>query len=306
MFLKGVVEDINDPLKIGRVRIRIVGKHPFKDTVNDNEKMFVNDLPWATPIFPANSSAISGECNFSVPQLGSVVVCGYFDDGDEQEPFYIGTIPLPLKIKPNTSKGFCDPSGTYPKDGLNPISKLATDPTYDKPNTLVTNTLFSEPDNAKNSVYPKNKVIETESGHVIELDDSKNNPRIRILHTSGSFIEFHSNGNIVYKSNGSGYTLIENNLNTNVAGNINTNVIGNINTKAFMENHDLGGSLEVNAEGLVKIESGGSTSIKSSSISIEGSTTCKSSFGVETAASGVLVGLSGNVLIANQGIIVSI
>ena len=51
----GVVEDRNDPLNLGRVRVRCFGIH------TDNKELIPTDaLPWATPIMPFNSASISG------------------------------------------------------------------------------------------------------------------------------------------------------------------------------------------------------------------------------------------------------
>jgi hypothetical protein len=55
-------------------------------------------------------------------------------------------------------------------------------------------------DNAsKSTVYPFNKVTETESGHIVEFDDTPHSERIHIYHRSGSFFEFHPNGDKVDK-----------------------------------------------------------------------------------------------------------
>ena len=55
-------------------------------------------------------------------------------------------------------------------------------------------------DNAsKSTVYPFNKVTETESGHIVEFDDTPGAERIHIYHRSGSFFEFHPNGDKVDK-----------------------------------------------------------------------------------------------------------
>ena len=54
-------------------------------------------------------------------------------------------------------------------------------------------TTMSNPYNAR---YPFNRVNQTESGHVIEIDDTPNGERINIQHMSGSFIEMHPDGPI--------------------------------------------------------------------------------------------------------------
>ena len=55
MMYQGVVEDRNDPLQLGRVRVRFVGIH-----TEDKQKIATEDLPWAYPIQPITSAAMSG------------------------------------------------------------------------------------------------------------------------------------------------------------------------------------------------------------------------------------------------------
>lgn len=59
---------------------------------------------------------------------------------------------------------------------------------------------WSEPTTPYAAVYPYNKVTQTESGHVFELDDTPGAERVHIFHRSGSFVEFHPNGTVVFKS----------------------------------------------------------------------------------------------------------
>lgn len=62
--------------------------------------------------------------------------------------------------------------------------------------------------------YPYNHVIQSEGGHTIELDDTKNQERIRIQHSrtndesEGSFVEWQSNGDKVDKIYGNGYEIV--------------------------------------------------------------------------------------------------
>lgn len=90
----GVVEDNNDPLLIGRARVRIFGYHPAykatEDSYNDQENNVVSssELPWAVPVMPINMSN-----TYSKIALGQWV-CGFFLDGKEaQEPAILGMMP---------------------------------------------------------------------------------------------------------------------------------------------------------------------------------------------------------------------
>jgi hypothetical protein len=48
--------------------------------------------------------------------------------------------------------------------------------------------------------YPYNKTITTESGHVLELDDTPRAERIHVYHKSGSYVEIFPDGSIITKS----------------------------------------------------------------------------------------------------------
>ena len=72
VWWQGRVEDVNDPLEIGRCRVRILGYH------SDNKTDIpTNSLPWAYPANPINSRP--GETALG-PVIGSWVM-GFFRDG---------------------------------------------------------------------------------------------------------------------------------------------------------------------------------------------------------------------------------
>lgn len=58
------------------------------------------------------------------------------------------------------------------------------------------------------TIYPFNKVYESESGHVIEIDDTPGSERIHQFHRSGTFQEIHPNGDSVTKVVRDNYTSI--------------------------------------------------------------------------------------------------
>ena len=88
-FYRGVVEDINDPEKAGRVRIRILGIHSDNKTYVKTQ-----DLPWA---IPATSIGVDGGGlrnigNFKVPDIGSQVFL-FFEAEDHNFPVYFAAAP---------------------------------------------------------------------------------------------------------------------------------------------------------------------------------------------------------------------
>ena len=118
----GVVENTNDPLKLGRVQVRIFGVH------TDNLALIpTSDLPWALSSYSTNTSK-----SFSSLLEGDHVI-GYFPDGvSAQAPIVLGVIPGVLSQKWDYNKGFSpqskNPVKTDKPDGL-------TGPGLDVPTT---------------------------------------------------------------------------------------------------------------------------------------------------------------------------
>jgi len=84
----GLVIDVNDPLKLDRVKVRIQGIHTHDTTLIPNE-----DLPWAQVAIPVTEGGSSGiGANSSIKPRAQVF--GFFLDGkNSQMPLVIGSIP---------------------------------------------------------------------------------------------------------------------------------------------------------------------------------------------------------------------
>ena len=80
----GTVVDLNDPLKIGRVRVRALGVY---DKIKDK------DLPWAQVVVPINQGAHEGNGQYLGLLKGSQVFGMFLDGQNSQLPMVIGTIP---------------------------------------------------------------------------------------------------------------------------------------------------------------------------------------------------------------------
>jgi hypothetical protein len=80
----GVVEDINDPLTLGRCKVRCFGYHPAKST----NLVPTEDLPWAVSIHPLNTPNLYG-----TPRLGDWVFGFFLDALSAQEPAILGYLP---------------------------------------------------------------------------------------------------------------------------------------------------------------------------------------------------------------------
>ena len=82
-YFYGIVEDRQDPLKVGRVRVRIHGIH-----TDDKLLIASSDLPWCQVILPTTSAGLSGLGTGHGLVEGSTVF-GYFRDQAKQ--VYMGS-----------------------------------------------------------------------------------------------------------------------------------------------------------------------------------------------------------------------
>jgi|694.fasta_scaffold00325_84 hypothetical protein len=258
----GFVESRQDPLKLGRVKVRCVGWHA------DNKMQLSTDaLPWAQVSLPTNN------INPYAPKEGEMVF-GFFTDGEmAQEPIVLGVFPsIPLKPA-NIQEAYSDPrtsaelaksprtpeSKTYNTDGtgIEIVEKTQANNyplNLDEPTTsrlarndsdtiiktyiqerkenkvtgvsTVTST-WNEPETKYDTVYPYNKVMETESGHIVEYDDTPGKERIHIAHRNGSFTEWYPNGDRVEKITKDKYSIVMKDDNVYIMGDCNITVQGN-------------------------------------------------------------------------------
>jgi len=81
----GIVEDTQDPLKLGRLKVRV--PHVYGSNVSGTGYIGVNDLPWAMPAgMPAGGSSASG--GFShLPGVGDKVYVRFLD-GEPEKPIW--------------------------------------------------------------------------------------------------------------------------------------------------------------------------------------------------------------------------
>ena len=300
----GVVEDRQDPIKLGRCRVRCVGWH-----AEDKMKLPTNMLPWATPAYPPNNT------NTYAPKEGDMVF-GFFTDGESaQDPVLLGVFPgIPLKAA-NSQEAFSDPrtdaelanaprtpaSKTYNTNGSGIIitekQKAESYPReLDEPTTSriarneseyitktyiqerkdnvvkgvpTVNSNWTEPTTPYDAKYPYNNVMETESGHIMEFDDTPGKERIHLAHRSGSFEERYPNGDKVEKITRDNYTIIMKDDNVYIMGKCNITVQGDaevyVQKNAFVKvdgNVDVkvGGNYNEQVGGTYTVQSGGNMS----------------------------------------------
>lgn len=267
MFYIGIVENNNDPLKLGRLQVRIYGVHTFNREDVELNYLPTEKLPWAMPIFPISNSCIDGISDFTGIVKGTkVIIC--FMDSYQQMPFYIGVLPFALDKEVDFSNGFTDPNSVHPNsDFINEssISRLARNENIDKTYVKQRNdnrTSWSdgqEPESAYNAQYPYNRVFETESGIVIELDSTPNNVRINIWHPSGYYTEIDNNGSKTEKTVGTNIE-INNDKTVIVKGNYKTEVDGEVNIKTS--------GIKINTDGDIEVTTSGNITLNATRISL--------------------------------------
>ena len=263
----GVVEDRQDPQKLGRVRVRCLGYH-----TENNEKLPTQNLPWAHPMNPITSATVSGVGQTPLGPVEGTWVVGFFQDGaDAQTPIVMGTLPgvpkdLPVK---DDKRGFQDTlNGNYPKykdetdvnrlavnDEENPhptltLRKADRDLAVGVANvdatTIVDDVLtaddggfWDEPETTYAATYPYNHVYETEGGHIREYDDTVGAKRIHERHASGTGYEIDNEGTKITRVKKDNYCI--------VAGDEYVHIQG---TNGGKETYDGGLRVKVNALGL--------------------------------------------------------
>lgn len=82
----------------------------------------------------------------------------------------------------------------------------------------------------RNTEYPYNHVLETESGHIKEYDDTPYAERIYEKHKSGTFYEIDADGNKVTRVVGQNYEIVAGNSFVNIKGDVNLTVDSNCKT----------------------------------------------------------------------------
>lgn len=195
----GVVEDRDDPEKLGRLRVRV---HHYHD---DKSLIPTEDLPWAFVMLPVISSSLQ-QVGISPTgiQVGSTVV-GFFADGNE------GQIPVILGSMPG-----------IPDTGHD-VNSLARGT-----QNLAKSQLGPEPASAYAAKYPFNKTVTTERGHAFEVDDTPGKERIHMYHRTGTYMEIDEKGRRVNKIVADDYEIIAGNQEVFIKGNVNIVVKGNV------------------------------------------------------------------------------
>jgi lysozyme len=128
----GIVENRDDPLKLGRCQVRIMGKHTY-----DKSILPTADLPWAYPMQAINSAAMNGIGRAPIGAVEGTTVVIMFRDHDEQNPIILGS----LGGIPQTASSVDqeDNGPVLKKDGYTPTENSST-VTDENGNAITTDT----------------------------------------------------------------------------------------------------------------------------------------------------------------------
>lgn len=153
IFYTGKVENRNDPLKLGRCQVRVMGIH-----TSDVSVLPTTDLPWSHPVSPIGSSSVNGVgISNTGLQEGSIVIV-WFADGDknQQLPIIFGSV-----------------AGIPQDDANNPLSVQQSEVTFDEntqqtitPNTPAPNVSGEEaiPEDAVQNARPARTFTLSDAG----------------------------------------------------------------------------------------------------------------------------------------------
>ena len=198
----GLVENISDPLKLGRVKVRVFGRHDIREGTKYN--IATEDLPWSQVVMPATTPAINGTGHSVNLAIGSLV-CGTFLDISAQEFIVMGSLPTKTEgVEDNNVRvrAEADPNADEELGSYQPASTYAPQ-------------------------YPYNNVMETESGHVKEYDDTPGAERIMERHKSGTQYEIAANGSKTERIVRDNYQLVVGHDTLEVFGDVRIIVSGN-------------------------------------------------------------------------------
>lgn len=232
----GKVEDIEDPLKLGRARVRILNIHNKSTSLVPKEK-----LPWALIL---NTPLSASYNKIGISPVGidkDTTVVGFFLDGSEcNQPIILGT--LSGTDLQDENKNDLPPEAR----GIDEVKKDQIGP---------------EPKSSFKSKYPFNRVLRTKAGHVIEIDDTPDHERIHIFHTKGSYIEINKDGDTVQKVIGQGYQIYNKDNKVYLKGKLDVEAEGAVTILAK-------GDLKLQSDGKIDMIAGGEINIQGSKINL--------------------------------------
>lgn len=200
----GLVEDNNDTEhQIGRVKVRIFGYNAGIGILPTEM------LRWFVPINSNNAQLNGVGVSPTGYKIGSFVF-GFYIDEEMQNGIIIGSVAGihdEINDVNDIARGVISEHITALRDSVKKGHETSTDATWDEPETPYA------------AVYPENMTYTTSSGHVIEVDDTKDAERIKVFHRTGTMLEIHPDGTIVRRHVKDDYRLTTGNKFSSTEGN---------------------------------------------------------------------------------------
>ena len=261
----GVVEDRDDPSQLGRVKVRCYGWHtddksqistedlPWAIPVSPIQSASVSGIgqsptglvegSWVFGIF------IDGNRAQEPMVLGSIAgapsnfadVTKGFNDPFGGYPKYIDDSDVNYGARESrfseASYWINRTAGRLEGDQQTEIEyNVATPPRVssvapDRQESYYEETKWKEPyvggEEDATPIYPFNHIYESESGHIVEFDDTEGQRRYHRYHPSGSFEEVVDSGDRTVKIVGKDYELVLDGKNIYIDGDLNVTITGN-------------------------------------------------------------------------------
>lgn len=228
---RGIVKDINDPKKLGRVVCSVP------------EVLGGVFTGWAFPILPTGT--VGGIGSFVPPPLEAGVWVE-FEGGHVDRPIYSGgwaAEPGGQSELPALARGIKDESANAPK---------GTDTT-----TMGDGHTVPEPHAPFGAQAGHNAVYKTPAGIVIEIDSTPGKERIHLWHPTGAWFEMHPDGSRVECAKGDRYSIVFGSDTVHAKGDCNIMAEGDVRiTASGKVRIDAAGEAQVNAQ-TVKLADGG-------------------------------------------------
>ena len=224
IWFMGVVEDRDDPLKLGRVKIRCFGWHP-----NDKSELPTEGLPWAQTIQPVTAPP--------APSSGLIEgtwVFGFFIDGeDAQRPMVVGQVPG-YKFDGDGKNGESElPRAGRVEEGYPSFQSQVREKqrVTDIPYDVFKESTWDEPEEPKDKTYPYVQTLSSEAGFITETIYKQPDQSRQVTYdTSGGYEERRSpSGDKIVKVVGDNYEIVCGTSYMYVKGDVNLTVDGNIN-----------------------------------------------------------------------------
>ena len=187
----GIVEDVKDPLKLGRCKVRCIGYHP--------PEISVEDLPWALTMHSPNTWNM-----YNMPDVGDWVFGFFLDSASNQEPAILAYVPG-IPIKGSNTETYLGAKPRSYKDTQKFIRTFASivnytenvDPKIDLEKVIVWE---SKSDSKKEGghgnyilFYDKENeetvVLSSSGDHQIRLNDNKNEKYVSVYSSGGNYLK---------------------------------------------------------------------------------------------------------------------